>query len=240
MKKIKLIVKLLPLFILFFLLTKSSFAITPPPIILFDFSKEILQQKIQATAKDIQLIKLPPFTTISIKPGTFDQDTIIFVYRGDFDKIKAALPKDQSPISSYYLKMFSTKTGMATKPLMPINIQSVNNYSNTNTFYYPIDYTESIYPTNIKNWNGNILVNTDLPINDSAFIVAADKNLDKNDPALNVAKPSQTPQATPFLQNKTKQNNQNGLLLTVGALIAVVGIICVVFWVLWKKQKKII
>lgn len=222
--------------LLFFVPLQRSFAITSTPV-LFDLSKIVLQQEIPANTKEVQLLKLFPFTTIAVNPGTFDQDVMVFVYKGDFDKIKAALPPGQSPISSYYLIFRSTR-GIFATPLLPLNVQSYNNYSNTDSFYYPVDSSQKIDEANKKNWSGNILVNINLPITDTGFIVATNKNLDKKDQALNVGVKTSAPSVTPA-SNTLAGNSfvKQNIYLILTLVIIVISILAITFLLL-KGSKK--
>lgn len=211
---------------------KSSFALTSQNS-LFNFSNIVLQQKLSANIKDVQVIKLLPFSTIVVNPGTFKTDTFIFVYKGNFDKIKAALPAGQSPISSYFF-MFRDAGGLPATLLKPLNIQSYNNYVNTNTYFYPVNSSSQIDTENQKTWQGHILANTDLPVKDAGFIVAANINLQSNDNSLHPK--LETPAAK---TNTMQQNTQiNSILQIAGLLLAVVLIGGFVAFLNFSKRKK--
>lgn len=227
---------MLPFLLFFFLPLQRSIAQSPNS--LFDLSKVILQLKVTASDKDVRLVKIPPVTTIVVKPGTFDKDVIIFVYQGDFDKVKAALPLDQSPVSSYFF-VIKTIDGSIVTPSIPLNVQSYNNYSNTNTFYYPVDSSQKLDDLNKTSWTGNVLAKADLPITDSGFIIAANKDLAKDDPALSTGtiannNPSVAPSSNALKENSFISQNLYLILALVAILVSIVGIA----FLLLKSSKK--
>jgi hypothetical protein len=240
MKKINIFLILLLFGFSLIWFVKSSVAQGINSNTLFNLSTIVQQTEINANAKTPLAISLLPFTTINIKPGTFKEDVMLFVYKGDFEKIKTILPKGQSPISSYYLIFRNARQGFPVNPIVPLEIQSYNNYINTNTYFYPTNSPIAIDTINEKNWPGHIKIRTDLPINDSGFIVAMNKILQPNDSSfLNSQNTKQnlTPTAT--------QNNLVNLSKLVSlwpfalALIIVISLIFIIFWFISKKQKRL-
>ncbi len=187
MKKIKLLL-VLPLILLSLFLAKTSFAQTPqgnfPNNPFFNTSTPAVTSFIQYGEKTAKQINVPPFSTITVPSGSFSDNVTVYIFNGNWNKIKAVLPSGQSPISSYYIVFINSKGSMVL-PTNQITIQSYNNYINTDTYFYPMGAVGSIDTANAKSWSGHILVNTPLPIQDSAFIVAVNKNLSQNDPSLN-------------------------------------------------------
>jgi hypothetical protein len=169
------------LVVLLSLFAKNSFAATSN-VSLFNLSNIVLQQKLNADAKNPQVIVLP-FSTLVVNPGTFKNDAFIFIYEGDFDNIKKVLPQGQSPFSSYYL-VFRQTNGLPAILFKPISTQSYNNYVNTNTYFYPLASSSLIDKANEKTWQGNVFAKADLPIQDVGFIVAANINLKQDDSSL--------------------------------------------------------
>lgn len=221
-----------------FLFAENSFAQNNQS--LFDLSTPIRQEKISASAKTTLAVSLFPFTTLVIKPGSFQENVTLYVYPGVWNNLKTALPKDQSPISSYYL-IFKSKDSTV-YPSIPLTIESYNNYINTDTFFYPIASSGEIDKENQKNWPGHIKVRTELPVNDSGFIVAANKDISPNDSSLLISQtPSQAPERdltpVPSQNNIFTLSRLSSLLPTVVTLIVVISLISIVFWILWKKQK---
>jgi hypothetical protein len=66
------------LVVLLSLFAKNSFAATSN-VSLFNLSNIVLQQKLNADAKNPQVIVLP-FSTLVVNPGTFKNDAFIFIY----------------------------------------------------------------------------------------------------------------------------------------------------------------
>ena len=218
----------------FLMFSKSSFAQNSNSS-LFDTANPIRQEKINANAKTTLAISLFPFSTIIIKPGSFNEDVTLYISLGIWNKLKTALPKDQSPISSYYL-VFKSKDGTV-YPSNPLSIESYNNYINTNTFFYPLSSPDTIDTANQKNWPGHIRVRTDLPVKDSGFIVAANIDLKPNDSSLH-PKP-----ITPSIgQNTTvpKTDLKADLLIPALALLIIIIIIFLTigFLILKRWNKK--
>lgn len=231
MNKIKLIF-IIALSIALLSFAKQSLAFEDPNAI-FSLSKTVAQQKIPKSPKNVQVVNLLPFTVLVIKPETFQQDVTISVFEGNFDNIKKILPQDQSPISSYYF-VFRSNDGVPVAPLVPINVQSINNYIDTNTFYYPMSSIREIDKANQKEYQGHIRVNVDLPVNDPAFIVAANKIISKSE--IESQKPTPTIAAAPIQNQSNNQRGKASIWPTVGALAVVVTIILIIFGALWKKQ----
>ncbi len=232
MNKIKLIF-IIALSIVLLSFAHQSFAFEDPNAI-FSLSKVVTQQKIPRNSKDVQVVNLLPFTVLVIKPETFQQDVTISVFEGNFDNVKKILPQDQSPISSYYF-VFRSADGVPVSPLTPINVQSINNYIDTNTFYYPMSSIREIDKVNQKEYQGHIRVNVDLPVNDPAFIVATNKIISKSE--IESQKPSPTLTAAPL---KNQSNNKRGkatIWPTAVALAVVITLILVVFGIIWRRTK---
>lgn len=144
---------------------------------LFDTSKIIRQENIPANPNSVLTITFYPFTNIQFLSGSFTSNVTIYIYQDNFNFIKKALPNGQSPISSYYFT-FKSSDGKSVFPLKPIRITSYNNFDKTNTYFYPLKSASQIDTANQKQWPGHLKISTDLPIDDSGFIVAANINLD--------------------------------------------------------------
>jgi len=243
--KIKFIIILFTISILLFVFTKNSLAAEINSNI-YDLTTTTKLEQIKAPSTADTKISLPPFTTITVKKGSFREDVTLSVYEGDFDKIKALIPKGQSPISSYYF-VFKNQKGLTVFPSIPLTIESVNNYSNTDTFYYSLLPNITVDKQDQKKWSGNVSVNVILPIKNSGFILATNKILDKNDPALNAEKSITKPQPTPLLKDNTKPQaalllskiTQNALLPKVSILVIIAGLICITIWLIWRRRKRI-
>lgn len=237
MKKIKFIAKLLPLLILFFIFATASNAAFAQNQSLFDLSTAIRQEKITKNQKT-QVVSLFPFTTLTIKPGTFNQDVTLYVYPGAWNNIKTALLNEQSPISSYYL-VFKSKNDTV-YPSIPLTIESYNNYINTDTFFYPVTQSGEIDRENQKNWPGHIRVRTELPVKDPGFIVAANIDLKPNDSSLNptitVSAPSVVLSPSPKPSAAGSFIKQN--LYLIIAFVAVIILILGITFLLFKSSKK--
>ncbi len=233
MKKIKLLLSL-PLILAFLLLANVSFAQTTAPDVvtynpLFDMSKPTATSFIQFGERQAKRIDIFPFTTVIVPANSFKDNVSVNVYAGNWDKIKAVLPKGQSPISSYYLAFVDSKNKMVL-PSNPIIVQSYNNFVETNTFFYPIGAAGNIDVANAKNWPGHIFVNTELPIQDSAFVVSANKALQKDDPSLH-----------PPLPNTTVTQPASGPSASTQKAIALVFLIVtalLLLFLLWNNNKK--
>lgn len=228
MRKIKLIVKLLPLLILFFFFAQTSFAQNANGSF-FD-SKVVFSQRVNPNSQ--QAFIIGPFTSIIIQPKTFKEEVSLYVYEGNFDKIKAALPPSQSPISSYYLNFLNSKNQTIT-PELPIIIHSYNNYINSKTYFYPLTSTNQININSVKEMAGPIRVNEQLPVKDIAFIVAVNKILNKNDSSLLPATSEKDAQTAP--KAKTQYNS---LILPFGLLGIVLLTLIVVLFLSFRKRNK--
>lgn len=171
-----------------------------------------------------------PFSKVIIQPKSFADNVNVYVFGGNWDKLKAILPKDQSPIYSYYLVFVDSK-GKMVAPTNQITVQSYNNYYNTDTFFYPLGAIGNIDVANSKRWPGHIMVDTLLPIQDSSFVVSANKILDKNDPSLH---PSINPVNTQ--QNSGNQQASANLQKLV-ALILLVGAAFLISFMMWDNKK---
>lgn len=230
MKKILLLV--LSLFFVLFLV-KPSFAQVPQGITnnpFFDMSKPVATTFIPLEDKNPKEINIFPFSKVIIQPKSFADNVNLYVFAGNWDKLKPILPKDQSPVSAYYLVFVDSK-GKMISPTNQITVQSYNNYANTDTFFYPLGAVGNIDVPNSKRWTGQIMVNTPLPVQDLAFIVSVNKILDKNDPSLH-----------PSLNSAgTQQNSGNpGLspnLQKSVSLILLVGVALLISFMMWKGQK---
>ena len=204
----------------FLLLAKVSYAqSTAPSVIpnnpLFDMTKPVATSFIEYGSKTAKTINIFPFTTIVIPPNSFKDNVAVNIYGGNWDKIKAVLPKDQSPIASYFIVFVDSKS-KAVLPSNQINIQVYNNYVGTDTFFYPIGAIGNIDAANAGKWPGHIFVNTQLPIQDSAFIVSVNKLLQKNDPSLNPPA-ANTQAATPAPAASPTTQKVIALVFLIGA-----------------------
>jgi hypothetical protein len=93
---------------------------------------------------------------------------------------------------------------------------------------------------NQKNWPGHIKAITDLPVNDSGFIVAANIDLRANDSSLlNSQTPTQNLTPTITQNNPFNLGNLTSLWPIAIAIIIVICLIFAIFWIFPKKQKTI-
>ena len=224
---IKFIVRLLPILLLLVVFTNVSYAESNP---LFDLKNEVIRQNINLSKNNI-IIPLPPFSNLIIKPGTFKETVALHVFKGNFNEIKSKI-YGQTPFSSY-LFLFNTNKGTVV-PALSLEIKSYNNYNNTNTYFYPVYSPFYIDTTNVRSWNGNIKVDTYLPVVDSGFIVSANIDLKENDKSLlpqNIA-----PTAKPDIMQINFLNNS---VLQILAIIFVIVLITgVAFLLIILKRKK--
>lgn len=232
MKKIRLLL-VLPFLFAFVILANRSFAQVPQGITnnpFFDMSNAALTSFIPVGDTTPKEISIFPFSKIIIQPKSFTDNVNIYIFRGDWDKLKTILPKDQSPISAYYLVFVNSK-GKMVAPTNQISVQSYNNYVDTDTFFYPLGAVGNIDVANSRRWSGHIVVNTLLPIQDSAFIVSANKILDKNDPSLHPSTNSVTPQPNAVNQQASAR------LQKLFALVLLIGIAFLISFMMWGNKK---
>lgn len=230
MKKLLFVVFLLLLFVF---ATKISFAQTSSD---FLFAAENQTKNLIFDNTKSQRIVLMPFTTVTFEAGTFSEKNIFVISMpGRWDNIKSTLlPKDQSPIVSY-LFLFKNTSGIPVRPTKPIKIETLNNFTNTTTFYYPLNASLNIDKQNQKNMRGPILAKVDLPENDYGFIIGVNKILDKNDPVFSVNTRSTStppPAAKGLSQNLLKK------LAVVAVVIIVVTVVAYTYY-LKKKSKRV-
>ncbi len=234
MKKIKLLV-VLPLILAFLLLGKTSFAQTPPATIpnnpLFDMTKPVATSFIQYGETSPKTINLFPFTTITVPPQSFNDNVNVYVFEGNWDKLKTILPKDQSPIASYYLVFINSK-GKVVTPSNQISAQVYNNYVGTNTYFYPMGSVGNIDVANSKSFTGHILLNTQIPIQDSAFMVGINKIIAKNDSSLTPPTPGT------YVPAKTTSSGPSLYTQKVFALIFLIIVAMLLLALLWSNSKK--
>lgn len=202
---------------------------------LFDTKFVIRQEKINANSKTPLVLSLYPFTTLVFQPGSFKSDVTIYVYKDNFINIKNILPKGQSPISSYYF-IFKNSEDKIVLPLIPLRVQSYNNYINTNTYFYPLSTASQIDKLNQKEYKGHINVNTNLPINDSGFIVAANIELNGNDETLN---PTTITEKIINTKQNQKLNNLFALFPFIVIFIIIVFIVGLILFNSRKRKKQI-
>lgn len=234
MKKIKLFVIIL-LSAIFVLSVNSSFALENPNAT-FNLSNIFKQENVTWNSKDVTVLNISPLAILVIKPGTFKEDVTALVYEGNFDNIRNKIPVGQSSISSYYLTFRASK-GYPVTPLIPINVQAVNNYAYTDTFFYPMLSATEIDKPNEKFYKGNVRINENLPVNDPGFIVAVNKLIAKDDAALQ--RPTTAPTAT-SIQNQPTTASKNGLsslFPVIAALLVVMTALSFVFYLMYKKAK---
>ena len=185
MKKILLLI--LPLF-LFLFLARPSFAQNTTGNPLFNFFTPGTPKNFFTItdSKKEQKFLLLPFTNIVIQENTFSENNInLSVFEGNFDNIKTnILSKGYSPIASYYF-VFKNTQGKDLIPGKPIKILTYNNYLKSTTFYYPINKNGKIDTQEQISQPGPVLFKADLPVNDPAFVIAVNKDLDKNDSIFN-------------------------------------------------------
>lgn len=233
MKKIRLLLGIL-LISASLLLAKVSYAQTTAPDVVtynpfFDMSKTAATSFIQYGEPNAKKIEIFPFTTIVVPPNSFKDNVTVNIYQGNWDKIKAILPNEQSPISSYYIAFVNSKNKMVL-PSNPITVQVYNNYVGTNTFFYPIGAAGNVDVANAQKWTGHVFVNTALPLQDSAFVVSVNKLLQKTDTSLNPPSPN-TQVATPApTASPTTQK--------VIALVFLIGASLLLLFLLFANNKK--
>jgi len=175
-------------------------------------------------------ISIFPFSKVIIQPKSFSDNVKIYVFEGNWDKLKSILPKDQSPISSYYLVFIDSK-GKTVTPTNQVSIQSYNNYVSTDTFFYPLGAIGNIDVANSKRWAGHIKVDTLLPIQDSAFMVSVNKILAKNDPSLHPSTNQGISQQKPVSQQASASSQK---LLT---LVLLIGVALLISFMMWGNKK---
>lgn len=199
----------------------------------FDYLNPVAKEGKIDPKTGVNTIELLPFTAVFIDPGTFPQGYTLVALKGRWNDMKKLIPADQSPISAFAL-VFYNKEGLQIKPSKPIKIQSFNNFTNTDTFFYPIKENGEIDMANYISWPGHIKVVTLLPIDSLAFIVGADVVIPENDPTLDPTKYG--PPVTPPSQKNSQQLNQKNLdpkLPLVGILVALALVIA---FILKKRQ----
>lgn len=241
MKKILFLI--LPLFFFLFL-AKPSFAQNTTGNPLFDFfvpGAPKIFFNVPDSAKD-QTFSLLPFTKITVTNGTFGENNVnIFVFEGDFDKIKAKmLQQGQSPIASYYL-VFENSKGKLLTPAKPIKLDIINNFNQSVTFYFPLGINGKIDTKNQANKPGPAHFKTDLPIEDPAFVVSVNKNISKDSSIFGSGKQPDIQITTGANFQEPKKMNSQIILLAVIILLllAFVGILLFVRRKTPRKIKKI-
>ena len=199
----------------------------------FDYSNPVKESTTDPKT-GITTIELLPFSAVFIDPGTFPQGFTFEAAKGNWDRMKELIPQEQSPISSYALTFYDS-LGKQIKPSKPLRIQSFNNYTGTNTYYYPLFSDGSLDNEKVAFWQGNIKVTTQLPIDDPAFIVAADANIPSNDPTLDPANYGEpvSPTATSD-SGAGGSRNLGSILILIGILV---GVALAAAFVLKKRQK---
>jgi hypothetical protein len=203
---------------------------------LFDLSTPIRQIKIPNSQQALY-VSLLPFTTLTIKPGSFSEDVTLSVYLGAWNNLKTAIPKNQSPISSYYL-VFKSSNSSVVYPSIPLTIESYNNYVDTDTFFYPTVSDKEIDTQNQKQWKGHIKVNTELPVKDQGFIVAANINLKPNDISLHPNTISPSPSSIPNQTSKPSSSSiTQNIYLIVALIVVTIAIIGIAFILLNRPNK---
>lgn len=180
----------------------------------------------------VTTIELLPFSAAFIDPKTFPAGYTFKALKGRWNDMKKLIPQDQSPISAFAL-VFYNKEGLEIKPSRPIRIQSFNNYGGSDTFFYPIKENGEIDVENYDSWPGNIKVVTKLPIDDSAFIVGADKIIREDDATLDPSKYS-SPLPSPA------QTSQNAIKKALDPRVLPIALMIVVLlaaaYILKKRQ----
>jgi hypothetical protein len=232
MKKIFLITS----FLAFLFFVGTSYAQTPTLFSDSQITRTVLPKGISTP----KLILLFPFTRITIQPGSFNDDIQVIISSGNWNGIKSLIPKNQSPVSSYSISFFDS-TGKIVYPAKPILVESYDNYVKTTAFFYPLDKNYDIDKSNVKSFPGPLLLKIDLPLQDSGFIVAVDKVLDKMDPSLNPplvplpgASSQKTIPASPQNQGLTLLKN---ILPTILIVLFALAIIAYFFYQNKDKSK---
>jgi hypothetical protein len=214
----------------FFLFTGNIYAQSTPSSLVnsyFDLTKPVVLKELPiASTKTQQNINLPPFTNITIQEGTFSVPVHLGIYQGNWDSIKKLIPQNQSPITSYYL-IFVDFSNKPIKPSKNILIHSSNNYPKTTTYFYPLSENGTIDTNNEIQKPGPVYLQTELPSDDSAFVIAVNKVLNKNDPTLHPGtfsgpKSGQTPN---LYKNPFAWLSINMLLGGFLLLLVIIGVI---------------
>lgn len=219
----KKIIFFLILFISPLLFSTTAFAQTVQ-ITGFDYSLgPVVRSYFLENESEPKKIGLAPFTTVAISPGTFDTDAQINVYKGAWEEMKKLIPQNQSPIASYYL-FFYDGDGNEIKPKKALVVESINNYTGTDTFFYPIGPSGKVDESSKKTFKGHVRVTETLPLNDQAFIVGANINLQENDPSLDPKKYGR-PLSEIQKTQKPAQDLSIPILILLAALVAVLGYI---------------
>lgn len=197
----------------------------------FDYSNPVKESKTDPNT-GITTIELLPFTAVFIDPETFPQGYTFEAAKGNWDSMKKLVPDDQSPISSYALTFYDS-LGKQIKPSKPLRIQSFNNYAGTNTFFYPLFNDGSLDNEKTAFWSGNIKVTAQLPIDDPAFIVAADANIPRDDPTLDPANYGD-PVSSSATGKPANKRDTSSILVLIGIMLSIAVIAA---FVAKKRQK---
>jgi len=199
----------------------------------FDYSNTV-KESTTDPATGITTIELLPFTAVFIDSGTFPQGYTFEAAKGNWNRMKELIPQEQSPISSYALTFYDS-LGKQIMPSKPLRIQSFNNYTGTNTYYYPLFSDGSLDNDNVSFWQGNIKVEARLPIDDPAFIVAADANIPSDDPTLDPANYGEPVSPSAQANNEAASSgNLRSILILIGILA---GVTLAAAYVLKKRRR---
>ncbi len=220
-------------FFVFFLFVSTSHAQTPiavpPP------DSPIINTSIPKGISTSKLIPLPPFTRITIQPGSFSDKVQVTIYPGNWYSMKALIPEDQSPVSSYIIT-FLDSTGNRVYPAKPIYVESYENYVKSTAFFYPLDKNNNIDKANVKSFPGPLFLKINLLPQDPGFIVAVNIILDKKDPSLNPSlfqSKTTPPQGLAWISLTLLKN----ILPTILIVVAAFATIAYLFWQNKEKGK---
>ena len=241
--KIKtLILLILGIFALGFFANKT-YAQSYKSIPYFDWSKPVSVTSItksQIAASNVTIF-VYPITMITIKKGSFTQDTKVLVYQGIWDKIASLNPKTSTAVSAYYL-VFQNSQNQAVEPLKQIQVAVNDNYNFVGSAATLVQLDKNYGLPDSKTIlvaKGPSLVTNYLSFENSGFMLVVNEAIGKNDPSLHPPVVTQKPASpTQMVYPAPAATNALKLLLpTFVALIIVVSAICLIFWIIWKKQK---
>ena len=219
----------------FFILQNHSVFAQTAGESLFDLSKPILVQNITAYQHNVaEPIVISPFTTVIIQPKSFSVPVTMYVYQGVWSSIIKTLPQGQSPINYYYF-VFKDSGGKTISPSTPITIQTVNNYTGTNSYFYPVG-DPGIDQSAVVKKLGNVTMLINLPVNDRGFISAVNKIIDPEDSSLHPTWVSPAPSTTP-VKESAGPLFPSVLLPYILALAVIIVAMILVF--IYKRRNKI-
>lgn len=225
----------------FFFFVGTSHAQINSALSYFKNDDSQIRKQISAKATGKTTIALPQASQIVISPGTFSQDVIAIVYRGNFAKIKTIISSDNvSPIAAFYV-VFIDDSGNLVTPQKPINVSAYNVFRGTYTYFIQLQANGVPDKTGLIVYRNNppIAISTTLKQTNPGFIFAVNKKLTeaealtgKLNPPLNQSKTT-FPQVLAWI-NLTLLKN---LIPTILIVIAAVAIIVYLFYQNKEKNK---